>query len=146
MRVRLYCAILDGDRKGWTNLEEVRDLSMVEQVRKLDDRVIILEVSDRERDEIDRIREERIKRLEDNATKLENTVMSENRDTRATVVEQNRQLFTLIESVMGFKTTEHSQNHEYRVVKWDRTTNVLLKVAGAGGILYLIAQSIMSNM
>jgi hypothetical protein len=136
----------DRGRKGRTNLEEVRDLSMIEQVRKLDDRVVILEVSERERDEVDRAREERIKRLEDNATKLENTVMSENRDTRATVVEQNRQLFTLIESVMGFKATEHSQNHEYRVVKWDRTTNILLKVVGAGGVLYLLVQSFLNNM
>lgn len=125
--------------------ETSQDTSMFDKVANLDERVIVLELSERERDEVDRLREERIKRLEDNAVKLENTVMVESRETRATVVEQNRQLMTVLQSVIGFKSAETTQDHEYRVLKWDRTTNVILKLAGAGGIIYLIVQQVLAN-
>lgn len=122
------------------------DIAMIDRVLHLDKRIGSLEESDRERFEIDRLREERIKRLEDNATKLENTVMVESRETRATVVEQNRQLMTVLQSVIGFKSTENTQDHEFRILKWDRMTNLILKVVGAGGILYLIVQQIILKM
>jgi hypothetical protein len=121
------------------------DMSMFDKVNDLDVRVITLEEAERERDEVDRLREERIKRLEDNATKLENTVMVESRETRATVVEQNRQLMTVLQSVMGFKTTANTQDHEFRLMKWDKTTNLALKVLGAGGIVYFIIQQIVTG-
>lgn len=119
---------------------------MFDKVSDLDERVITLEESERARDEYDRLREERIKRLEDNATKLENTVMVESRETRATVVEQNRQLMTVLQSVIGFKSTEGTQNHEFRVMKWDRTTNLILKLAGAGGIITYVVHQIVTSM
>lgn len=111
---------------------------MFDTVQKHSERIEALEEQDRRHDE-------RLKRLEDQAIKLENTVMAENRETRATVVEQNRQLFTLIEGVMGFKQSEASRDHEYRLLKWDKSTAIVLKVMGAGGIMYLIVQSVLGG-
>lgn len=88
----------------------------------------------------------RLIRLEDQTIKLENTIMTENRDTRATVVEQNRQLFTLIESVMGFKSGEDTRKHDLKVRRWDSMTNIILKLAGAGGLIYLVAQAILGSL
>lgn len=88
----------------------------------------------------------RLIRLEDQTIKLENTIMTENRDTRATIVEQNRQLFTLIESVMGFKTGADSRQHDLKVRRWDSMTNIILKLAGAGGLIYLVAQAILGSL
>jgi hypothetical protein len=92
-------------------------------------RIKVLEDADMKHDE-------RLKRLEDNAIKLENIVMSESRETRMTIVEQNKQLFSLVESTLGIKAKTVTQQHELKVLKWNHISNIMLKF-GSGIVLLL---------
>lgn len=100
-----------------------------ETVTKQGERIEKLELSDK--DKLDRI-----KRLEDNAIRLENTVMAESRETRSTIVEQNSKLFNLVESSLGIKAKTVTQQHELKVLKWNHISNIFLKF-GSGLVLLL---------
>lgn len=122
-------------------------LATFEKVKEHDERIQVLEEADLKHDE-------RLKRLEDNAIKLENTVMSENRDTRQTMErsvnklsDQNDDLFEIVKSAMGMKTTNDAQKHEFRMARWNTISTISLKLSGAllaalgsGGILYIAFQ------
>jgi hypothetical protein len=82
------------------------------------------------------LHDERLKRLEDNHIKLENTVMSESRETRTTIVEQNNKLFSLVENSLGIKAKTVTQQHELKVLKWNHISNIVLKF-GSGLVLLL---------
>lgn len=102
----------------------------------------------------DKQHDDRIKALEDQSIKLENTVMSENRDTRQTFVQysnkisqQNEDLLDIVRSALGMKATTDTQLHEFRMAKWNTVSSIFLKISGAlvaalgsGGILYLAFQ------
>ena len=103
--------------------------------------------------------DERLKLLEDRSIKLENTVMSENRDTRQTFVQysdkisnQNEDLLEIVKSAMGMKATSDVQQHELRMAKWNTMSTVFLKVSGglvaalgSGGIIYYVVQNIVGK-
>lgn len=86
--------------------------------------------------------ETRVDKLELQWMSLENTIMKENRETRDSFTEQNKKLLGLLETSMGYSTGEMQRTHEYRVKKLESNTSIILKVAGAGGIIYLIAQAV----
>lgn len=122
-------------------------LATFEKVKEHDERIQSLEESDYRHDE-------RLKRLEDNHIKLENTITSENRDTRQTMQrsveklgEQNDDLMEIVKSAMGMKTTTDAQKHEFRMARWNTISTISLKLSGAllgalgsGGILYIAFQ------
>lgn len=82
--------------------------------------------------------EARLKLLEDNAIRLENTVMSEARETRSTMERNTDRLYDIVENAMTMSASQESQRHELRLTKWDKVTTILLK---AGGGLLVLASS-----
>lgn len=102
--------------------------------------------------ESDRLHNERLKKLEDNAVKLENTVMSESRETRTTMKEQTEKLFTIVENAMGYQSARTTQTHELRMTRLNIWSTVFLKVSGgivallsSGGAIYYVLQHFFTN-
>lgn len=130
--------------------QEKEAFSVFDKVRQHDDaieshseRIFNLEESDRRQ-------EARIKLLEDNAIRLENTVMSEARETRSTMERNTDRLYDIVENALSISAKRETQKHELRLTKWDKVTTILLK-AGAGlvvlgsaggGIYYVIVNLI----
>lgn len=103
-------------------------------------------------EEADRRHEQRLKVLEDNAIRLENTVMSENRETRTTMKEQTEKLFDVVDRAMSFSSTQETQKHELKMKKWNTVSTILLKAGGgllalltSGGGLYLLIEHFVSK-
>lgn len=90
--------------------------------------------------------ETRVDKLELQWMSLENTIMKENRETRDSFTEQNKKLLGLLETSMGLSSGESERTHEYRVKRLESNTSIILKVAGAGGIIYLIAQAVIGAL
>lgn len=108
-----------------------------ERIETLEEFTLALKESDRKHDE-------RIKQLEDNALKLENTVLATSRDTQNTMKEQTEKLFGIVEKAMGYQTDVAVHKHEQKMAKINTWANVFLKImlglTGASGIGYLIVQ------
>ncbi len=118
---------------------------MFQTVLDHDERIIALEETDRQHDE-------RLKKLEDNAMKLENTVMMESRETRTTMKEQVEKLFAIVEQAMGYQTARTTQSHELRMAKLNTWSTVFLKVSGgivgllsSGGAIYYMLQHFLTK-
>lgn len=114
--------------------------SMFETVKNHEERIVDLENRDKEH-------EERLKRLEDQSIKLENTILTENRDTRNTMKEQTEKLFNIVEKAMGYQNSKSDQDHELKMLKLNTWSTVFLKISGAmgalgsaGGLIYLVIQ------
>lgn len=117
---------------------------MFETVKDHGERIASLEEKDLVREELDRQHEERLKKLEDNSLRMENTIMSENRETRNTFTEQTKKLFDIVETAMGISNTRTTQSHEYKMLKWNTLSTIFLKwsagifgLLGSGGLLYV---------
>lgn len=136
------------EKTGWEMETKLGD-GMFEKVTKHDETLInhgerldLLEENDRKY-------EERLKQVEDQSVKLENTVMSESRDTRTTMKEQGDRMFALVESSISYKQNTEKQDHEWRMQKLNTWSTVFLKISGgivallsAGGGVYYILQQI----
>lgn len=85
-----------------------------------------------------RIQSEQIKQLQDNGIKLENIVMAENRETRLTITNTNKQLHELINGIMGFKSGQNQMVNTMRMARWESIAKIVGILAGSGGILYYI--------
>lgn len=81
---------------------------------------------------------EQIKQLQDNSLRLENTVMRENRETRETITETNKQLMALMNDILGYKTGQNQVIQSMNMVKWETIAKIVGILAGSGGILYYI--------
>lgn len=97
--------------------------SMFETVQNHEERIVNLELSEHEQ-------KERIKRLEDSHLKLENTMMTESRETRAVLKKQTDKMFELVEDAMGYQATRTTQSHESKILKWNTLATVFLKICG----------------
>lgn len=85
-----------------------------------------------------KIQAEQIKQLQDNGIRLENIVMSENRETRHTITETNKQLMELMNGLMGFKTGQNQMANTLRMARWESIAKIVGLLAGSGGVLYYI--------
>ena len=79
-----------------------------------------------------------IQQLRDNALRLENVVMNENRDTRNTITQTNRELHELITNLMGYKTSTSTLASNITTVRIESVVKIIGILAGSGGILYYI--------
>lgn len=120
---------------------------MYEKVTKHDEQLIDHGVRLDSLEEKDRKYEERLKQLEDQSVKLENTVMSESRETRTTMKEQTDKLFTIVNQSINYKENTEKQDHEWRMQKLNTWSTVFLKISGgivallsAGGGFYYVLQ------
>ncbi|WP_313894667.1 hypothetical protein [Psychrobacillus sp.] len=93
--------------------------------------------------------EKRIKDVEQNYTKLENTIMSENKETRMFFQSNMDKQWDLIKSRddqrLEDKRMQHDDNRmklDLEKTKFERWSDIFFKLAGTGGILYLIVQAL----
>lgn len=121
--------------------------SMFETVKNLgevsinhEERIGILETAR----EID---EKRIVKLEEQSIILENTIHTTAAETRNVMREQTEkqteQLFELLKTAMGIQSTRTTQNHEFKMLKWNTVATITMKISGAllgllssGGLFY----------
>jgi nicotinamide mononucleotide adenylyltransferase len=89
-----------------------------------------------------RVQAEQIKQLQDNAIKLENVIMTENRETRLTITETNKQLHELIKGLMGYKSGQSQMLNTLRMSRWESVAKIVGILAGSGGILYYIIETL----
>ena len=85
-----------------------------------------------------KIQAEQIKQLQDNSLKLENIVMRESRETRATITETNKQLMSLMNDVLDYKTGHNQFVQSVTIARWESIAKIVGVLAGSGGILYYI--------
>ncbi|MGG0666983.1 hypothetical protein ABE073_00380 [Lederbergia citrisecunda] len=95
-------------------------------------------------EENDSDKEVRLRNIEMNYTRLESTILQENRDTRQFFQSTMDKQWDLIKSMGVLNDKEKEREHEIRKTRLERHTELFLKVGGAGGILYLIIQSILN--
>ena len=87
----------------------------------------------------------RLKVVEDNYTKLESTIISENKEMRLFFQSNMDKQWDLIKVRDEQKHDQQKMKHEFDKTKFERWSEILLKLAGTGGILYLIIQSLFNN-
>ena len=85
-----------------------------------------------------KLQSQKINMLENNAIRLENVVMSENRETRQTIISTNSQLHELIKNIMGYDSDKLTTSTKLTVAKWESIVKIIGILAGSGGILYYI--------
>jgi len=56
---------------------------------------------------------------------------------------QTKELYSLLKTAMGFQNTRSTQNHEFKMLKWNTIATIGMKISGAllgllssGGLLY----------
>lgn len=92
---------------------------------------------------------EQVKQLQDNGIRLENVVMSENRETRLTITQTNGELHKVINQLIGYKSGENElahnvtmatneSRHNLRMKTLESIAKIILTLCGSGGIIYLI--------
>ncbi|MEK5207470.1 hypothetical protein [Psychrobacillus sp. FSL H8-0510] len=111
-----------------------------EQLNNHDDRIFVLETAR----EIDG---KRITKLEEQFIIFENTIHTTATETRNVMREQTEKqtekLYVLLEKAMGIQSTRSTQNHEFKMLKWNTVATITMKISGAllgllssGGLLY----------
>lgn len=104
-----------------------------------EDRIVQLEKNDLEK-------ELRIKRIEDNYIRLENTIMTENRETRDILREGMRNQWELIKSRDEKKELESVRDYDFKKTKFEKRTELLVKILTIGGVGYLLIQSLIETI
>ena len=92
----------------------------------------------------DKLHEERLRSIENNYTNLENTILKENRDTRSFFQDMMNKQWELISSKGKYDDAQNQRDYDLRKTKIERYSEMLLKFAGAGGILYILIQSLLN--
>lgn len=113
------------------------DGSMFEKITNHEERIINLE-------EADKRHEERLRAIENNYTNLENTILKGNRDTQAFFQDLLNKQWELISSKGKYDDAQSQRDYDLRKTKIERYSEMLLKFAGAGGILYILIQSLLN--
>lgn len=97
-------------------------------------------------EEKDLEKEIRLRKVEDSYLRLENTIMSENRETRDILRESMTKQWELIKSRDEVKDAQKARDHEYRKTKLERKTELTIKLLTVGGLGYLLIQSVFNFM
>lgn len=94
----------------------------------------------------------RLATLEEKYEKLSDTITSENRETRATMRDTTDKLFAIISNQTQLKGVEDEREFNLEEKKLElkkANTNLLItnifKLTGAGGILYVIIESLLAK-
>lgn len=120
----------------------VADQEARDKVQEHEERILILE-------ETGRRHEERLRSLENNYTELENTILKENRDTRSFFQDIMNKQWDLINTKNQYDDAQNARRHEWKKIQGDlsktkieRWSEIFLKLAGAGGLLYLVIEAV----
>ena len=99
--------------------------------------------------ELKRFDKEKNKRLltvEANYEKLENTIVNENKDMRTFFQSNMDKLWDLTMSRDKNNHEGRKMEHEINKTKVERWGNIVFKMLGSGGIIYIIIQAIITGM
>ena len=128
---------------GWEMEKKLGD-GMYDKMKEHDDLLIKHEDRLNLLEENDSRHEERLKRVEVQSIKLENTVMTENRETRETIKEQtenmNKQsdkLYDVVHTSINYKSDSQKLDFDLKKMKIEMWTNVFIKISG--GVLALLS-------
>jgi len=117
--------------------------SMYETVRNHDEKINNHEERIEALEKVDTKHEERIVNLEEQSMVLENAIHITSTETRNVMREQMEKLYGLLETAMGIQSTKSTQNHEFKMLKWNTIATIGMKVSGAllgllssGGLVY----------
>jgi nicotinamide mononucleotide adenylyltransferase len=131
----------------------MRDYHMSEEVLTMpEETALLLNKHDKELQTHDKILEdhelqlrvqaEQIKQLQDNAIKLENVVMAENRETRLTITQTNQKLHELINGLMGYNTGNNQMANNLKMARMESWAKIIGILAGSGGVIYFIIEQV----
>lgn len=79
-----------------------------------------------------------IRDLQDNGIRMENLVMTENKETRQTVTKTNDLLREVIKGLMGYNTENNERSHKLTMAQLESVVKILSLLAGSGGILWYV--------
>lgn len=89
-------------------------------------------------EESDIDKERRLKEMEHGFTKLENTIMTENRDTRKLLQDTLQNQWDIIKSRDKAEENDKKRKHEIEKTKMQNISETIMKFAGTGSVFYLI--------
>jgi hypothetical protein len=127
--------LLDREQKGLMEMT-MGDGSMFEKLTEHEGRIVNLEEKDEKH-------EERLRAIELNYTNLENTILKENRDTRQFFQDTMNKQWDLISGKNKYEDAQNNREYDLKKTRIERYSEMILKFAGAGGIVYLVVQSIL---
>lgn len=84
------------------------------------------------------LQSQKIESVEASSVKLENLVMTENKETRSVIIKTNQELHTLINNLLGYKSGENQLKHTQNIQKIESIVKIISLLAGSGGILYYL--------
>lgn len=99
-------------------------------------RIVVLESSEKEM-------RGRLTNLERDIHQLENTIINENRETRVLFQGTMDKQWDLIKSRDEAADRVKEREHEIKKGKLERISDIVLKLVGAGGLIYLFVESLM---
>lgn len=122
---------MPGGEKSIFGIVSKHEMMLEEHESKLDEHGIQI-----------RVQAEQIKQLQDNGIRLENTVMTENRETRATITNTNKQLHELINGLMGYNSGQSQLQNSLKMARMESWAKIIGILAGSGGIIYFIIEQV----
>lgn len=81
-----------------------------------------------------------LKGMKNDFTKLENTIWQTSQSTQDLMKSQNAQQWKLIEALNSGNQDDRKLKHELNKTKLEKYSEIIIRVASAGGILYLFAE------
>lgn len=121
------------DRRLQQHSEKIQQLEKWDKDKHLRIRTI---------EENDIKQEDKLKEIQGSYLKLENTILAENKETRTFFQSNMNQLWDLTKSRDAQIHDTKKMSHEITKTRIERLSDIFFKLAGTGGILYLIVQAI----
>lgn len=79
-----------------------------------------------------------ILKLQDNGIRLENLIMTENKETRQTITHTNELLREVIKGLMGYNTGNSERSHKLTMAQWESVVKIITLLGGSGGLLWYL--------
>lgn len=101
--------------------------------------------------ESDRQHDEKLTQLGMQYTHIQNTIMTENRDTQDMLKNHSAEMYEIVKSSVSFKENAEEREakaekrkHDYKVMKWktivDAATKLILSLTASGGFIYWLLE------
>lgn len=87
-------------------------------------------------------KEMRLQRVENSYIRLENTIMTENRETREILRDSLKNQMDLIRARDDYKEKQSERDFQYNKTKLERRTEFWMKLLTVGGLVYLLIQNL----
>ncbi|MEQ6855581.1 hypothetical protein AAHH17_13960 [Lysinibacillus capsici] len=128
----------------------------MEQVPTVEHRLVDHEKRLQHLEKQDIKQDKRIENIEQSFTKLENTILKENKETRNLFKELTDRQWSLIEGREKAEEAKEIREHElnaaekkdeleYKKQKFTANMDLLIRLLTAGGLIYLLIESILKN-